>query len=64
MKYIDSCVIVGSYFPDDPNHKVCKKFMDDLVDGKFESVISIFGLAEIGGFISRNSNSELAIDYI
>jgi len=57
---MDSCVIIGSYFPDDPNHEVCKSFMDNLVEGEFECLISIFGLAEIGGFISRNSNPELA----
>ncbi|PIV70233.1 MAG: hypothetical protein COS08_01325 [Euryarchaeota archaeon CG01_land_8_20_14_3_00_38_12] len=38
--------------------------MRKLTNGEFESVISIYGLAEIGGFISRNSNPKNAHEFI
>lgn len=60
MKYVDSSVVIGAYFPDDPHHKVSKDFMDGLSRGEFSGVISVFGLAEIAGFICRNSNFENA----
>ncbi len=64
MKYIDSCVFIGAYFPDDPNHKVSIEFIEKLNKGEFTGVISIFGLSEIGGFISRNSNPEKAQEFV
>jgi predicted nucleic acid-binding protein len=42
MKYIDSCVFIGAYFPDDPNHKVSIEFIEKLNKGEFTGVISIF----------------------
>jgi predicted nucleic acid-binding protein len=64
MDYIDSSVIIAAYFPSDPNHKEAEKLMKNIKSRKSEAVISIFGLAEIGGFISRNSSSEDAIKFI
>jgi predicted nucleic acid-binding protein len=64
MDYIDSCVIIAAYFPTDSNHKEAEKLMKNIKSGKSKALISIFGLAEIGGFISRNSSSEDAVKFI
>jgi predicted nucleic acid-binding protein len=64
MDYIDSSVIIAAYFPSDPNHKEAEKLMEKVKSGKLEAVISIFGLAEIGGFISRNSSPKDALDFL
>ena len=56
--YIDSSVIIGAYHLSDPHHKRCEEFMRDLSLGKYKGVISIFGLAEIAGFISRNASAK------
>lgn len=60
MYYVDSSVIIAAYFPNDPLHDVSLRFMDELDEG----IISIFGLAEIGGFISRNSSPEYGMQFI
>jgi predicted nucleic acid-binding protein len=64
MDYIDSSVIIAAYFPSDPNHKEAEKLMEKVKSGKLEAVISIFGLSEIGGFISRNSSPKDALDFL
>jgi len=64
MDYIDSSVIIAAYFPSDPNHKEAEKLMKKIKSGKLDAVISIFGLAEIGGFISRNSSPKDALDFL
>ncbi len=58
--YIDSSVIIAAYFPKDPHHDSALKVMEELDDG----IISVFGLAEIGGFLSRNSSPEESKQFI
>ena len=60
MIYIDSSVIIAAYFPKDPHHDSALKVMEELDDG----IISVFGLAEIGGFLSRNSSPEESKQFI
>ncbi|MFO7992355.1 MAG: type II toxin-antitoxin system VapC family toxin [Thermoplasmata archaeon] len=63
MNYIDSSIIIASYFPDDPHHKEGKKVMEDIEKGE-EGIISIFGIAEIGGFLTRNSSPEDSEEFV
>ncbi len=58
--YIDSSVIIAAYFPKDPHHDSALTVMEELDDG----IISVFGLAEIGGFLSRNSSPEESKQFI
>ena len=46
--------------PCDPHHDSALKVMEELDDG----IISVFGLAEIGGFLSRNSSPEESKQFI
>lgn len=64
MDYVDSSVLIGAYFPTDPNHERCKTYMEEVKSGKIKVITSIFSLAEIGGFISRNSTVEDALKYV
>ena len=64
MDYIDSCVIIAAYFPNDPNHEIAEKYFEELKLGKRKGIISIFGICEIAGFISRNSSPEDSLKFI
>ena len=64
MKYIDSSVFVGAFLPTDPNHQACRKVIDDIVLDKLPAAISIFGLAEIGGFFTRNINQRVGLKHV
>jgi len=50
MEYIDSSVFIGAFLPSDPNHKICRKVVDAIIRDRLLAAISVFGLAEIGGF--------------
>lgn len=63
MKYIDSSVVIAAYFPEDPHHEIGLEVIEELEKGK-EGVISIFGVAEIGGFLSRNSSPEKSVEFV
>jgi len=63
MNYIDASVVIASYFPDDPHHKEGLKVMEEIQNG-VEGIISIFGIAEIGGFLTRNSSTEESEEFI
>jgi len=64
MDYVDSSVLIGAYFPSDPNHEKCKGYMGKVKSGEIKAITSLFSLAEIGGFISRNSTVENAVEYV
>ncbi len=64
MKYIDSSVFIGAFLPTDPNQQVCRKVVDDIISGNLPAVISIFGLAEIGGFFARNISQKVASKHV
>ena len=63
MKYIDSSVVIAAYFPEDPHHEIGLEVIEELEKGK-EGIISIFGVAEIGGFLSRNSSPENSVEFV
>ncbi|MHC1624256.1 MAG: hypothetical protein ACXQTR_06690 [Candidatus Methanospirareceae archaeon] len=54
MKYIDSSVFIGAFLPTDTNHKICRRVMDTIIRDRMPTAISVFGLAEIDGFFTRN----------
>ena len=54
MKYVDSSVFIGAFLPKDPNHNVCIEFIENVTRNHIPIAISVFGLAEIGGFFTRN----------
>ena len=64
MEYIDSSVFIGAFLPSDPNHKVCRKVIDAIIRDKPPTAISIFGLAEIGGFFTRNIGEKLGLKHV
>ncbi len=64
MKYIDSSIFIGAFLPTDPNYKLCRSFIDDAIKGKLPIAISIFGLAEIGGFITRHINEKAGLKHV
>lgn len=64
MKYIDSSVFIGAFLPTDPNHKVCRGVMDTMIRDRLPTVISIFGLAEIGGFFTRNISEKVGLKHV
>ena len=53
MKYIDSFVFIGAFLPSDPNHKIYREVVDAIIRDRLPAAISVFGLAEIGGFFTR-----------
>ena len=64
MQYIDSSVFVATFLPTDPNHKVCRGVMDTMIHDRLPTAISVFGLAEIGGFFTRNTNEKMGLKYV
>ena len=64
MKYIDSSVFIGAFLPTDPNHNVCRRLVDRIIHDRLATVISVFGLAEIGGFFTRNVGEKVGLKHI
>ena len=64
MKYIDSSVFIGAFLPTDPNHKVCRRVMDTIIRDRLPTAISVFGLAEIGGFFTRNISEKVGLKHV
>ncbi len=64
MKYIDSSVFIGAFLPTDPNHKVCHDFIEGVVLNRVPVAISVFGLAEIGGFYTRNIDEKIGLKHV
>ena len=58
MQYLDSSVLIAAYLSKDPHHEICRQFMRNLSSGHGDGVISIFGLAEVAGYFSRNINPD------
>ena len=64
MRYIDSSVFIGAFLPTDPNHKVCRSVIDTIIHDRHPTAISVFGLAEIGGFITRNISEKVGLKHV
>jgi len=55
MIYIDTSVIVNSFFTDEKGTESSKKLMEKIRDGKFTACTSEFTILEIASGISRRS---------
>ena len=64
MKYIDSSVFIGAFLLADPNHEVCRGIVDRIIHDGLPTVISVFGLAEIGGFFARNVSEKVGLKHV
>lgn len=64
MKYIDSSVFIGAFLPDDPNNRVCNEFFENMIRNHITAAISVFGLAEIGGFFTRNIDEKMGLKHV
>jgi predicted nucleic acid-binding protein len=64
MKYIDSSVFRGAFLPTDPNHKVSRGVVASIIRDRAPAAISIFGLAEIGGFFTRNISEKVGLKHV
>ena len=64
MRYIDSSVFIGAFLPTDPNHNVCRRLVDSIIHDRLPTVISVFGLAEIGGFFTRNVSEKVGLKHV
>jgi predicted nucleic acid-binding protein len=64
MRYIDSSVFIGAFLPTDPNHNVCRRLVDSIIRDRLPTVISVFGLAEIGGFFTRNVSEKVGLRHV
>ncbi len=64
MKYIDSSVFIGAFLPNDPNNKVCSEFFENMIKNHIPAAISVFGLAEIGGFFTRNIDENIGLKHV
>ena len=64
MRYIDSSVFIGAFLPTDPNHNICRRLVDSIIRDRLPTVISVFGLAEIGGFFTRNVSEKVGLKHV
>lgn len=64
MKYIDSSLFIGAFLPTDPNHKTCRRYMDTIIRDGIPMAISVFGLAEIGGFFARKISEKVGLKHV
>ncbi len=64
MKYIDSSVFIGAFLPDDLNNRVCNEFFENMIRNHITAAISVFGLAEIGGFFTRNIDEKMGLKHV
>lgn len=64
MKYIDSSVFICAFLPTDPNPNVCRRVIDAIIQDRLPTAISIFGLAEMGGFFSRNISEKVGLIHV
>lgn len=64
MEYIDSSVFIGAFLPTDPNHKVCRMAIDTIIRDRLPVATSVFGLAEIGGFFTRNISEKVGLKHV
>lgn len=64
MQYIDSSVFIAAFLLTDPNHKVCRGVLDTMIRDRLPAAISVFGLAEIGGFFTRNINEKVGLKHV
>lgn len=64
MIYIDSSVFIGAFLPTDPNNRVCSDFLENVIENHILAAISVFGLAEIGGFFTRNIDEKIGLKHV
>jgi len=64
MKYIDSSVFICAFPPTDPNPNVCQWVIDAIARDRLPTALSIFGLAEMGGFFSRNISEKVGLKHV
>lgn len=64
MRYIDSSVFIGAFLPTDPNYNICRGVINTMIRDRFPAATSVFGLAEIGGFFTRNISEEVGLKHV
>jgi len=64
MEYIDSSVFIGAFLPTDPNHKICRSVIDTMIRDRLPAATPVFGLAEIGGFFTRNISEKVGLKHV
>jgi predicted nucleic acid-binding protein len=64
MKYLDTSILIAAYIPHDKNHQVAENFIADLVKQEEKFIVSIFTLAELAGYFSRNHSPDKSSEVI